>query len=339
MGLAMINQGDDICPVLTHLSSIHLVIQILNKGLFFFIIMMRTQQTPLDRTETIAAVTTVSLVGLGILQIILGQTISKSVALIANGIDCIGDGFVSGIVWAGLKFFRKPADQRFHFGYYKIENLASIGATIVMFVLAGYIILRSYEQLTNPQEVQLPLLGAVVACIAAFVALGLGVYKYIKAKRSAMSSVKLDAFNTIKDSTSSFLTVAALLFSSFGLYSADAIVGFIIAGIIVTIGFAAIKEAGYMLVDACDGDCIMYSILIKTYAERVKGVHAAHVVRLRRAGPVIQGELEISVDGNMSVAELYKIQTEIIRISSEKIDELERLTVTAIPLEKEKEKG
>jgi cation diffusion facilitator family transporter len=296
--------------------------------------MIGDQESFVDRTEIITAVTTVSLVGLGILQIILGETISRSVALTANGIDCIGDGFVSGIVWAGLRFFKRPADKRFHFGYYKVENLASIAATVLMFLFAGYIILRSYYQLINPQIIQLPLIGAIVAFFAALVAIGLGLYKMIKSKRTNMSSVKLDAFNTIKDGTTSFLTVAALLLSSFGYYTADALIGFIIAGIIITIGFAAIKEAGFILVDACDGDCLMYGLLIKTYAERIKGVQAAQVVRLRRTGPVIQGELEITVPGEMSVLELNKIQTEIIRISSEKISELERLTITAVPLEK-----
>jgi len=296
--------------------------------------MVGDRESVVNSTETIAAVTTVSLVGLGVFQIILGETISRSVALTANGIDCIGDGFVSGIVWVGLRFFKRPADRRFHFGYYKIENLASIAATILMFLLAGYIILRSYYQLVNPQVVQLPLIGAIVAFFAALIAIGLGVYKIIKGRRTKLSSVKLDAFNTIKDGTTSFLTVVALLLSSFGYNIADSLIGFIIAGIIVTIGFAAIKEAGYMLVDACDGDCLMYGLLIKTYAERVKGVQAAQVVRLRRTGPVIQGELEITVPGEMSVLELNKIQTEIIRVSSEKISELERLTITAVPLEK-----
>jgi divalent metal cation (Fe/Co/Zn/Cd) transporter len=172
-----------------------------------------------------------------------------------------------------------------------------------------------------------------VAFFSALVAIGLGVYKIIKSKHVNMNSVKLDAFNTIKDGTTSFLTVVALLLSSFGYNIADPLIGFIIAGIIVTIGFAAIKEAGYILVDACDGDCLMYGVLIKTYAERVKGVQAAHIVRLRRTGPVIQGELEIIVPGEMSVFELNKIQTEIIRICSEKISDLERLTITALPLE------
>ncbi|HWR28000.1 MAG TPA: cation transporter, partial [Candidatus Thermoplasmatota archaeon] len=128
--------------------------------------MVLAQESVVNRTETIALVTMASLVGLGIFQIILGESISHSVSLIGNGFDCIGDGFVSGIVWAGLRFFKKPADQRFHFGYYKLENLASIAATIVMFLLAGYIILRSYNQLINPEEVQLPFIGAIVAFIA-----------------------------------------------------------------------------------------------------------------------------------------------------------------------------
>lgn len=297
--------------------------------------MALSQESIVNRTETVALVTTVSLVSLGILQIILGETVSRSVSLIANGFDCIGDGFVSGIVWTGLRFFKKPADQRFHFGYYKLENLASIAATIVMFLLAGYIIFRSYNQLVNPGPVQLPFIGAIVAFFAGLIAICLGLYKMIKCKTSAMSSVKLDAFNTIKDGTTSFLTVVALLLSSFGYTIADSIIGFVIAGLIVTIGFAAIKEAGYMLVDACDGDCLMYSVLIKTYAERVKGVQSAQVVRLRRTGPVIQGELEIMVPGEMTVSELNKIQLEIVKISTEKISELERLTITVVPFEKE----
>ena len=297
--------------------------------------MVLSQESVVNGPETVAVITTISLVSLGILQIILGETISRSVSLIANGFDCIGDGFVSGIVWGGLRFFKKPADQRFHFGYYKLENLASIAATIVMFLLAGYIIFRSYNQLVNPEEVQIPFIGAFVAFIAALIAIGLGVYKISKFRTAGMSSVKLDAFNTIKDGTTSFLTVVALIFSSYGYTIADSIIGFIIAGLIVTIGFAAIKEAGYMLVDACDGDCLMYGILIKTYAERVKGVRSAQVVRLRRTGPVIQGELEIMVPGEMTVSELNQIQSEIIKIASEKISELERLTITVAPFEKE----
>jgi cation diffusion facilitator family transporter len=295
---------------------------------------MGENETVIDRSRNIVAVTTISLIGLGVLQIILGEIVLKSIALTANGIDCIGDGFVSGIVWAGLKIFRKPADHRFHYGYYKIENLASIGAAIFMLFLAAYIVLRSYSQFIDPQPVQLPLLGEIVALIAAVIALGLGGYKMYANRGSRMSSVRLEAFNTIKDGTASFLTVIALFLTSLGFYVADAVVGFIIAGIIVSIGFAAIKEAGYMLVDACDGQFIEQGQVLKKIAEGIEGVEVAHLVRLRRSGPVMQGEIEIQVDSEMKISELDRIRTEINQLARQRFPEIERLTVTAIPKKK-----
>jgi cation diffusion facilitator family transporter len=164
---------------------------------------MGETQVFVEKVDRLAGITTITLIGLGVLQIILGETISKSVALTANGIDCIGDGFVSAVVWMGLKVFRRPADHKFHYGYYKMENLASIAAAAVMLTLAGYIVFRSYNQFVNPHPVSFPLLGAIVAFIAALVAIGLGVYKYKKGKKSKMSSVRLEAFNTIKDGVAS----------------------------------------------------------------------------------------------------------------------------------------
>ena len=282
--------------------------------------------------ETIAGLTTISLIVLGIIQIILGETVSRSVALTANGIDCVGDGFVSGIVWMGLKVFRRPANQRFHYGYYKIENLASIGAAAVMLVLAGYIIFRSYNQLIHPEEIQLPLLGAVVAIISAIVALSLGAIKIKLSRKSNLGSAKLDAFNTIKDGTSSSLTVLALLLTSVGFSVADSLVGFIIAGIIVSIGFTAIKESSYMLLDACDGQCIQQGQTIKEIAEDIDGVEVANLVRLRRSGPVLQGELEIKVSGDMTVSDLDTIRKLIIDHVQAQHPDIERLTISAIPL-------
>jgi cation diffusion facilitator family transporter len=282
----------------------------------------------IEKADRLAGVTTITLIGLGILQIILGETISNSVALTANGIDCIGDGFVSAVVWLGLMFFKKPANEKFHYGYYKMENLASAVAAVVMMILAAYIVFRSYNQLIDPHPVNLPILGAVVAFIAAVIALGLGFYKYSKGKKSKMSSVKLEAFNTIKDGVASGLTVMALIFSSMGFLIADAIAGFVIAGIIVTIGFAAIKESSYMLVDACDGECVDRSYMVKKIAEEVENVESAHVVRLRKSGPIYQGELEIKVPNDLTIRDFNKIKNKIIKKVQSTFSEIERLTIT-----------
>lgn len=294
---------------------------------------MEENNTFVAKADKLAGITTFTLIFLGILQIILGETISRSVALTANGIDCIGDGFVSAVVWIGLKFFKKPADDKFHFGYYKMENLASMIAAGVMMVLAGYIIIRSYFQFVAPHSVKLPLLGAAVAGIAAIIAIGLGVYKFIKGKKSKMGSIRLDAFNTIKDGIASGLTVVALILTSYGILIADAIAGFIIAVIIVSIGFAAMKESSYMLIDACDGFCLDQGSIVKLLAEGVKGVESAHVVRLRRSGPIFQGELEIKVKAEMQIKEVNRVKKEILKLVKVRYPDIERLTITATPEE------
>lgn len=296
---------------------------------------MNDKEKVIGKAEKVAGLTVVVLVILGIIQIILGETQSRSVALTANGIDCIGDGFVSGIVWVGLKYFRKPADHKFHYGYYKMENLAAIAAAIVMIVLASYISYRSYLQFTDPHEISAPLLGAVIALAAALIAWGLGISKYLEWKQSKMGSVKLDAFNTMKDGTASFLAVVALIVSAQGYPMADAVVGFIIAAIILSIGFATIRESSLILIDACDEDCIEQGQNITAMVEEIEGVKGAHIVRLRRTGPVLQGGLEIKVPGEMTVAEWDKIRKEIQKITKEKIPDLERLTVIAVPDERD----
>jgi len=281
-----------------------------------------------ENADSLAGITTITLIILGIIQIVLGETISKSVALTANGIDCIGDGFVSGVVWIGLLFFKKPANEKFHYGYYKMENLASALAAIIMIGLAIYIVFRSYNQLINPHPINTPILGAFIAFIAAIIAIGLGAYKYIKGKKSKMKSVKLEAFNTIKDGTASGLTVVALILASMGFLIADAIVGFIIAGIIVTIGFSAIKESSYMLIDACDRECIDRSYTIKKIAEEVENVESAHLIRLRKSGPIYLGEIEISVSSDLTIGEFNKIKNKIINKVRSVFPEVERLTIT-----------
>lgn len=312
----------------------HLIIKSQNNIIKGLINTMKSTSNNSDKStklENATKLTVISLMILGVIQIILGETISRSVALTANGIDCVGDGFVSAIVWVGLKYFRRPADHKFHYGYYKVENLAAIAAAIVMYVLAGYIIYRSYMELLNPHEISLPILGAVVAFIATLIAWGLGIYKYIEGKKQNLSSLKLDAYNTIKDGTASFLAVIALILAAIGFTMADAIVGFIIAFVIISIGFATLKESSYVLIDACDSSCIDIGPVIQQLAQDVEGVKSAHIIRLRRTGPVMQGELEIDVPGDMTVKELYKIRKKIEKIVKREVPDIEKLSIIAHP--------
>ena len=64
--------------------------------------------------------------------------------------------------------------------------------------------------------------------------------------------------------------------------------------------------------------------------EKVKGVSLAHIVRLRKSGPIFQGEMEIEVSEEMTIKEFNEIKKKIRSHIKEIFPEIERVTITAM---------
>jgi divalent metal cation (Fe/Co/Zn/Cd) transporter len=103
----------------------------------------------------------------------------------------------------------------------------------------------------------------------------------------------------------------ALASPAYGYPIADAIAGFCIAVIIPFIGMATAKEAGLVLADACDAECITKGKDIRTMVSDMDGVHATHSIRLRRTGPYPHGELEIVVNAQAAMREVDALRQTI----------------------------
>ena len=69
--------------------------------------------------------------------------------------------------------------------------------------------------------------------------------------------------------------------------------------------------------------------VIKRIAEEIKDVESVEMIRLRRSGPVVLGEIEIRVPSKMTVKEFNSIKHKINKLSKEKYPEIERINVTA----------
>ena len=69
-------------------------------------------------------------------EILVGQ-LSNSVGVTADGVDALTDVTIMLTVWLGLRFSRKAPDERFHFGYLKLESLAALVASLGMVVIAS----------------------------------------------------------------------------------------------------------------------------------------------------------------------------------------------------------
>ncbi len=278
--------------------------------------------------ERIARVSIWTLIVLGIVEIAF-SLVTFSVALLADGIDSLGDAGVTFFVWTGLRFVRRRPNRRFQYGYYKVESFTAFITGIVLIPVSAYILYRSYRAFLSPESLRLPVLALVV-----LVAAGLGsLYRALQMRRVAnkynILSLKLDANNSIKDTTSSFVAFTSVLLSSIGIHHADAIGGMLIAIYILTVAYVTIRESSLVLLDEFHEPELGRKIesVIRSH-DHVKGIRD---LRLRRAGPFLMGALEVEVDGSIPLNQAHEVATQIERSVMTTIKGIRRLVVTPVP--------
>lgn len=290
---------------------------------------MQDDPTGFAAGERIAQRSVWTLLALGIVEVIF-STITGSVALFADGIDSLSDASVSFFVWTGLHFARRRPSKRFPFGYYKVESLTALLAALILVGAASFIFLRSYRALLNPKPLNLPLAALIVLFATGLVSL----YRALQMRRVALKykilSLNVDAKNSIKDASSSFVAFGSVLITTIGFHEgADAIGGMLIAVYILNVAYVALRESSLVLLDAFHDPELTKQIESVIHShDQVKGIKE---LRLRRAGPFIVGVLEVIVDGDMTVRQMHDVVTELENSIRNRIVGLRSLTVKAIP--------
>lgn len=258
------------------------------------------------------------------MEIAAGE-VTGSIGLTADGIDSMSDTLVSFLVWLGLRISRRAPDERFHFGYYKIESFVAFVGAIALMGIAAAIFYRSYLAFLNPEPLDLPVLALAVLLMAGTISLYRAIQMRRIARKHNILSLKLDANNAIKDGSASFIVFFTVLASSLGFHQMDAVGGMIVAVFILFISYVVIKESSLVLLDAYHNPVLVEEI--RKIAEGL-GTNVKDIL-LRASGPYIQTEIHIEVEGSMTVDQLDKIKTEIENRVKQSLDGVRRVVVTA----------
>ncbi|MGQ0795838.1 MAG: cation diffusion facilitator family transporter [Nitrosopumilaceae archaeon] len=204
----------------------------------------------LNKGQRAARQSVITLACIGVAELII-SSFTGSITLTADGIDSLADSMISFIVWFGILMIRKPSSKIFHFGYRKVEVLAAFIAAIIIVILGLFIAYHAFQTLFEPRLIRYPELTMITLVVAGSISLHRASLIRKVAIESNLISLKLDAKNSIKDGTSSFVGFASILTATyFGFTFMDAIGGMIIAGYIFFMAYTAIKESALVLVDA-----------------------------------------------------------------------------------------
>jgi cation diffusion facilitator family transporter len=277
--------------------------------------------------QRIAKISVVTLIGIGIVELITGF-ISGSVVAAADGIDSLSDAMISFIVLLGLRIAHRPADKRFHFGYHKVESFAALLAAMGMVIIGCVIFYHSYQSLVSPHEIKQPILTMVVLTAASAISLHRAFQMTTIANKYNLLSLKTDAKNSIKDGSASVVGFFSVLVASqFGILQADAIGGMIIAGYIFSVSYISLKRSSLILVDAWENpritELVKKAIEEKFNHEKIK----VRSVLLRSSGMVAQAEVHVEVDGNKPLTDVELLSLEIEMEIRSKVPSIERVSI------------
>ena len=279
-----------------------------------------------DEARRVAWYSVWVLVGIGIAEILV-STFTGSLTLFADGLDSIADGLVSFIVWFGIRMIHKPKTDSFHFGYAKIESLAAFIAAIAIIILGFFIVYNAYERIIHPSETTNPEITMITLLAAGSISLYRAFQVRRVAKKYNLVSLTLDAKNSIKDGSASFVGFASVLAGYFGIQYMDAIGAIIIAGYIFFMAYTAIKESTLVLIDALKNPKLHEDIrdhILKNFNVNVREVF------IRPLGHGFYAQIHVTLDHKMTLDNVYEI-LEKIKSSVKEEFEIEETVIVPTP--------
>ena len=255
-----------------------------------------------------------TLLGIGVAEVVISTT-TGSLTLFADGLDSMADALVSFIVWFGITMLHKPKSRLFHFGYAKIESFAAFIAAVVIVVLGAFIVYHAYERILHTTQVINPEITMITLVAAGSISLHRAFRVRAIAKKYNLISLNLDAKNSIKDGSASFVGFSSVLAGYFGIPYMDTIGSMIIAGYISYMAYQAFKESTLVLVDAVKNPEMEDQI--SRFVEQKFDVNVDDVL-IRPLGHALSAQLHVALDKSLTLEEVHQILTKINAAVSER---------------------
>ena len=176
-----------------------------------------------------------------VVKLVIGLLLN-SISIIADAVNNITDSLTNLMVIIGIKFAKKPADNKHPFGHSRIEYITSLIISAFMLFLGYEFITHSIELIINPEEIGFDIV--LVGILAASGLVKLWQSGFYKKLGKSVNSEPLKALS--KDSRNDVLIAIALvssvIFTHLTGIIIDGYVGVLVSLIILYSGFSVAKE-------------------------------------------------------------------------------------------------
>lgn len=243
---------------------------------------------------------------MAVLKLLAGLA-GNSFALVADAMESVSDVLSSVLVFFGLKYASRPADQNHPYGHGRIEPLLTFTVVGFLVISATLIARESIHNIQTPHGMPAPwtlwFLGAVIL-------LKEGLFQFVtwKNKSIGSSSLRADAWHHRSDAITSlaaFAGISLAVFAGDRFEKADDWAALFAAGIIVFSAFNLSRPAFGHLMDEQIYDGLV--AVIRGHAAAVEGVSGIEKCFIRKYGLQYSVDVHVLVDGKLTVAEGHAI--------------------------------
>ena len=285
-------------------------------------------EASLKKGQRAVEIAALASLGLSILKGVAGF-FSGSLALISSALDSFVDFMGQVASWFGFKISRRKPSQKFPYGYYKAESLATLLISLLIVYAAARLFLEGYSALFLPPGIDYLSVALAVAAVNIFASYLLA--RHFKKAGEEISSPLLLACSKerqmdIFSGAAVFIAVAA------GYFSLPYIEGLVVMGLsflIFKVGASSVRDAAYVLMDVSPSRAVEREV--RKAVESIGGIKSISGLRLRKSGPFIFGDVKVRVNKELDVYQAHELSEQAERRAKEKVVGLDTLTVHIEP--------
>jgi len=230
---------------------------------------------------------------------------------LADGIDSFGDVISATIILYIATLIAKPPSLKFPYGFAKAETNATNLLAFIIFIAGLQLGIASVRKLVSGTVDALPETFAIYILIISIIGkFLLAWYQKVMGKRINSSMLLATSKNMQSDVIISLSVLIGLIFTHiFNLPILDPIAALLVSLWIIWVAIRIFIQTNMELMDG-NVDRETYEEVFQLL-ERIEGVKNPHRLRIRKIGPKRNINVDIELEGNLSLAQAHRIAHDV----------------------------
>ena len=262
-----------------------------------------------SRIRAIKTASWVGIIGntfLAILKIATGIW-ADSMSVVADGIDSTGDVVSATIILYIATLIAKPPNLKFPYGYAKAETNATNLLAFIIFLAGMQLAIASIRKISSGEISELPNIMAIYILIISIIGkYALAWYQKLMGNRTKSSMLLATSKNMQSDVLISLSVLIGLICTHvFKLSILDPIAALLVSLWIIWVAIRIFIQTNMELMDG-NVDKESYEEVFQLL-ESMDGIKNPHRLRIRKIGPKKNINVDIELEGDMTLAEAHRM--------------------------------